>query len=284
MTAIRTQVKLGLLAIAAVASAALVAIVLHLLARTPTVRYHTYFDESVTGLAIGAPVYYRGVRIGQVGAIAVARDHRRIDVALDLARPAAADLDLAGHSSAFRARLQSSGITGVKYVDVEPAGAEAPPPLAFVPARRYIPARRSFLESLETQSERLAERLPALVDHTTAVVDRLGRMLDELDREHLGARLGAVADRADATIAQLHQLVRHIDRADLPGRAGAAIDQAAAATARARGFLAALEGDGQLDQALRDVASAARAFRELVQEIEREPDMLVKGRARSGRP
>jgi len=40
----------------------------------------------------------------------------------------------------------------------------------------------------------------------------------------------------------------------------------------------------ELQHTLRELGEAARSLHDLVEEIERDPDMLVKGRARSRRP
>lgn len=283
MTAATTQLKLGLLVLCVIAAGIAIAISLGLRVRTPTVRYHTYFDESVSGLDIGSVVEFRGVRIGSVGEIAVAPDRTHIDVALDITRSDAAELHLAQVALAYRARLETSGITGVKYIDVEPQTAGPPPALAFTPDRRYIPSRPSMLHTLEANVQRVGDSVPLLAERAANAADKLGRLLDDLERERIATRFGTALDHADEAFDELHRLVRHVDRADLPRKADAVLAELDAAAAKVRGAVGKLEGDGELARAMRELGSAARAFRELVQEVEREPDILIKGRARSGK-
>ncbi|MDB4989318.1 MAG: uncharacterized protein JWN04_4496, partial [Myxococcaceae bacterium] len=60
-----TSVILGLMGIVFLAGRAL---------QKDTVRYTSFFDESVTGLNTGSPVSYRGVTVGNVQDINIARD------------------------------------------------------------------------------------------------------------------------------------------------------------------------------------------------------------------
>lgn len=284
MTSPKTQLKLGLLVICVFVALLAMAVGYGLHRGQPVVRYHTYFDESVAGLDVGSSVEFRGLHVGSVASIEVAPDLSRIDVAFDVAVSEADKLDLDKRSAAIRARLESSGITGVKYIDLEPAVPEAPlPPLAFVPDAHYIPARTSFLHSLQEHAERVAGRLPVLVDRVTSSVDKVGRLFDELEQQRIAERLEITVEHADAAMADLHHFVHDVDHEHVPEKASAVLGQLLGASTKLRGLVAKLEGDGELEQAIREIGGAARAFRELVREVEREPDMLVKGRARSGR-
>ncbi|MDF2698350.1 MAG: Paraquat-inducible protein, partial [Labilithrix sp.] len=70
MAAPTNHFKLGLFVL--LAFAAVIATLITLGAwsmRKDSVQYHTYFNESVQGLDVGAPVKFRGVTIGFVSGI-----------------------------------------------------------------------------------------------------------------------------------------------------------------------------------------------------------------------
>ena len=74
--------------------------------------YAVYFDESVQGLKEDSAVKYRGVAIGRVKNIQVAKDGRLIRILLNLDEP------LIDHDQMI-AQIKSIGITG-KYTAVLP--------------------------------------------------------------------------------------------------------------------------------------------------------------------
>jgi ABC-type transporter Mla subunit MlaD len=284
MSSTKTQLKLGLLVLCTVAALLVLAVIYGFHRAEPVVRYHTYFDESVSGLDVGSSVKFRGLHIGSVASLAVAPDRGRIDVAVDITASSAEELGLATRALQLRARLDSNGLTGVKHVDLEPATPQAPPPeLGFVPDPNYIPARPSFMHELEARAETVADQIPTLVDRVTASVDKVGRVFDDLEQQRIAERFGNAVDEADATMIDLHRFVRDFARARVPEQTVAVLAQLERASAKARGLMTKLEGDGDIEQTIRDFGAAARAFRELMQEIQREPDMLIKGRARSSR-
>lgn len=305
MTTAATNFKLGVFALAATTGVALAVLALGLhTRRTPTTEYHTLFDESVQGLEVGASVAFRGVRIGNVSRVEIASD-QRVDVTLAIESRASLRLGLAAAPPRIRACLSNQGLTGVKLVDLDVADpadtAETAVPSS-AHGTRYLPSRPSLAKQLEGQGLRLGRSLPALVDDARQVLRRLDTVLDDIHTQRLPDHLVALIERTRATLDDLGRLVP---------RAGAllnSVDNLAGegtdATAAVRRLLGRLDGDrglaasaqrasnaigelgqrgmestGEIEQTLRDVAEAARALRAFIEDLERDPEMLLKGRA-----
>jgi len=311
MSSATRNFQLGLLALTALVAVMLIAIALGLRGVGATTEaYHTYFDESVQGLDVGAPVKYRGVRIGNVAAIAIAPDRRHVAVDLALLSEDAERLGLAEVNPALRTQLASQGLTGVKLVEIDFTDpvANPAPELPFPPGPRYVPARTSTMKSLEDSLKGVGQRLPELVDRAVSTLTKLGALLDELRDGDVPRRIADAAAGASAAVAEIRRLAQHLDRARLGDRAAQTLDRLDGAVGRLTGAIDQVGGDhgliaraqravdslgrfgagasgstAELERVLREIGDAALAFRELVEDIDRDPDMLIKGRARGGR-
>jgi phospholipid/cholesterol/gamma-HCH transport system substrate-binding protein len=266
MTPTRRHLKLGLLAILAVAALAVVLFALGI-ERKPVDIYYTYFDESVQGLELGAFVKYRGVRIGKVRAIKVAPDDRLIEVELAIDRERARALDLAHAPPELRAQVVIFGLTGVKLVDldfVDPKANPAPV-LSFKPPGPVIPSRQSLLESINDEVRELVHRAPDLVNSGIAALDEITETTSSFNRIAGSFEKANIGPALRSTLAALGKISR----------------KASGAAGDLKGTLNNVSGAAdQLTATLRDISEAARSLRELAETIDREPDVLVKGRAR----
>jgi phospholipid/cholesterol/gamma-HCH transport system substrate-binding protein len=305
-----THVKLGLLTLITVGALVVVALVLGLRKR-PHDSYYTYFDETVQGLDVGAQVKYRGVRIGSVAAVGSAPDHRHVRVELAIDRSAVRAFELDVVAPQLRAQLVLVGITGLKIVDldvVDPAQVPAPA-LTFRPAEPYIPSRPSLLKGVEAGLQATSDRLPLLIERMLSTLEKIESVIDEVGREGIPQRVAAIVGTAQGAVADLRRVVRRLDRAEVPEKLATAVDRFDRAATQLNQLLAqvdgadglvasarratdsvgelgrrTLESTGGLDDTLRDLGDAARAVRAFMEQLEREPDMLVKGRARTDAP
>ena len=130
----------------------------------------TFLEESVQGLEVGAPVKYRGVPVGQVknilldaprGAVRIDMELYEGGIAFDSDRTIVDYLE-EKIKTGVRCRLELTGITGLKYVEIDrfpevtgPGAAVKPPADA---KGLYIPANRSLLVDVTTSfTQTLAE-------------------------------------------------------------------------------------------------------------------------------
>jgi ABC-type transporter Mla subunit MlaD len=259
MTSPSMHFKLGLLTLAAVAAIAAMAVILAI-QRAPVDRYHTYFDESVQGLDTGAMVKFRGVHIGKVTRISIAPDHRLIDVELSITRGA---LDPELLQTKLRAELTTFGITGTKLIDLDLLTPDTPlpPSLAFVPPKHYIPSRPSLISGLTRRLETISTRMLVLVDRSVEVMDSV---------HSLAADANELTGEARTFVRRISGTSRRLD--DLIATSKTAV-QSARELARAT-----RESTSDIADVLRESREAARSMSLFLDALERDPDMLLKGR------
>jgi paraquat-inducible protein B len=320
MAAPTNYTKLGLFVVVGFVAAVVASIVFGVASmRKETTKYHTYFNESVQGLEPGSPVKFRGVTIGHVSAIEIAPDHRLVDVVseldvADIKRLGLSEKAVVNRKTVFaippdlRAQLGSQGMTGVKFIAIDffDVKSNPPPVLSFPTPERYLPAAPSMMKNLEDTITKAMDRLPDMVDAVVMIMGRVDRLLATLEREDLAAKLGASVGHADQVLKTMQTALARLDRANIGDRAGGAIDEFHVVAARVKKMLDKLDGDsgllasaqtatdafgemgkqGQgtqrdLEATLQDVSEAAGAIRSLVQAIERDPDMLLKGKTKT---
>lgn len=179
-------------------------------------RVNVVFPESVAGLDIGAPVTFRGLKIGTVEGMRVHTDpvrHRswipvtlEIDPALlspDDPSGAGQRTDLrAAIAAGLRAQLTSQGlVSGALSVNLDYIADRraSPPGPALEDAE--IPAIPSELEALKTQLRALD--LAGIAQHATVVLAGMERVLRDMDQN-----IVPVAHSLRATLATTSEAVR----------------------------------------------------------------------------
>jgi phospholipid/cholesterol/gamma-HCH transport system substrate-binding protein len=246
-----------------------------------SVKYHTFFDESVQGLELGAPVKLRGVTVGHVSHIAIAPDHEHVDVVSELDADGSQQIS-SSVSPRLRAQLATQGITGVKFMslDVFDPRTHPAPALPFPTPDHTIPATPSTLKNLEDLATQALERLPEVMEAVLAITARVDRMLATLERNDVGAEAVTTLRRADEVLRTLQTTFARLDRENLGTKAAGTLDELHGAAMKLNAVLDRL-GPTQtdLEGTLRDVSDAADAIRSLATAVERDPDMLLKGKS-----
>ena len=154
--------------------------------------YRTYFTGAVTGLGKGTVVRYNGIDIGHAYDVAIDdADPKRVIVTLQIDPKAKIHVDSV-------ATLESQGLTGAIYVEIE-GGTAASPLLQAGPGQPYpvIPSKPSALQLL-------AQSGPELVQELKLVGERFSDLLSDQNRkaitetlEHLSATTGEIDSHAE---------------------------------------------------------------------------------------
>ena len=143
--------------------------------------YLVYMKESVSGLSPDAPVRYRGVQVGRVRAIALARENvEQVELTLDIERDAPIKVDTV-------AVMRTQGLTGIAHVELG-GGSRDAPALRAQPGEKHpvIPAGPSLLVRLE-------DAVTTLIDSLTRSSEGLNALLDEGNRASLKETLDGLA-------------------------------------------------------------------------------------------
>jgi phospholipid/cholesterol/gamma-HCH transport system substrate-binding protein len=284
-----------------------------------TVTYLSFFDESVQGLEAGSPVKFRGVTIGRVATIDVAPDHRHVQVEnelfvdqlgrLGLHSIVRGDTGLSVHPT-LRVQLAQTGITGVKFIllDFFDGPAYPSPVLPFKVPKNTIPVTPSTMKNLEDSVVRTANQFPDIAAALLGTVTKLNALMDGVEKEQLPARAGDTIAEANAAMRELKTQLNALNASALSENANQSLSELNQTLTSVNRLLDRLESDDglmksaeraansmnevargaqsvgpELELTMREVRSAARSIRRFVDALERDPDMLLKGRAAAAR-
>ena len=259
------------------------------------VSFIVEFDGSVHGLEVGAPVEFRGIKVGNVTHIhlqyntAEGRVRIPVTVAFEPQRVERAGLTAAEQSKpenvmramadlvgrGLRAQLRSQSlISGALFVafDIFPDAPQAE--IGMVdnpdgPGKLYaLPTVPSTMESLETTATGVVERLGILLDRVSKMPiegmlqdtrDTLQSMRSLAQAPEIREAFGALDKTLAAADGSLRQMTVLVDSANAGYGAGSDVRR-------------------QLVDLLRQLQDAAKAMKGLADTLERHPESLIRGK------
>ncbi len=282
----------------------------------------SYFEESVNGLAVGAPVKFQGVPVGRVTELLIQIDPADktfqvpVQYDVDLTRLTTArgtyvdleDEDVLRQqiSDGLRAQLQMESIvTGQLYIELAYREDPAAPVLEIGgTAFPQIPTSPSLLAAFGTQAG-------SLVGDVLRILFRVNEMLEEVNMVELNrsvvasaqsieelasspqlqvalAEVPVMSAQVTGTLAEMQLLAERLGgtiaplQAQLEGTNAEVVltlQSVQAVIEESRGLLTSDSGIGyQMEGAMVSLQAAAEALRALVLSLERNPDMLLRGK------
>ncbi|MEM7414272.1 MAG: MlaD family protein [Gemmatimonadota bacterium] len=280
--------------------------------------YVSFFPGSVNGLSVGSNVAFRGVPIGSVTDVRLAMDFDAQDMGVDMLIPVVYEINLttlanrgvtSGLSDAERmsilldrglsARLDTESLlTGRLYVSLD-----------FRPdAERFtqgedelleIPSVRSPMGEVTTQLNALADKfvemdVDEIVTSLRATLDGMNALLTNEGLQRLPESVDIVVDDLELTLRSVRDLAQTIESSvgPLESQVTEATERAEQSMTEVDETLSSLQEVMDpnaplvtgLVSTLGELEEAARALRRVSEMIERDPSVLVRGRANgSGR-
>jgi paraquat-inducible protein B len=149
-----------------------------------------------------------------------------------------------------------------------------------------------------------ADRFPAIAEDLSQTMAKLNGLMDNIEEHRLPERGAAAFVQADVVMKELNTQLRGLQTAELSARVSQTLGAFENTLQRANHLMERLESDKgvissaeravqsldevargsnaigpELESTLREVRSAARSIRRFADTLERDPDMLLKGRA-----
>lgn len=140
------------------------------------VVYRIHFPDSVSGLAAGDPVKFRGVDVGTVKSMSIDPDNSRlvlVDVRLRKETPVKTDT---------RATLAMKGITGVVFIELNGGDPAAQSLLAVTPSGSIpeIPSEKTGLRAMLDELPKVVAKFAAIEDQVKKVVTSVGGLTEKV--------------------------------------------------------------------------------------------------------
>jgi ABC-type transporter Mla subunit MlaD len=215
--------------------------------------------------------------------------------------------------SDLRAQVGSQGVTGQKYILIDYFDPKTHPirKLPFPLPERSIPAADSALKNIEDSVVKAVNRFPELADQMAELLGTAHRLMLSVEEKQLPTRAGVTLENVDATVKEMQTLivsmrtkVQQVPVAELSADVQGAIAHFNATMTKLQGVIERVDGDQglvssiqratdsvgdvagdaqhigeDLTDTLYEVRKAASSLRQVLDALERDSDMLVKGRA-----
>jgi paraquat-inducible protein B len=274
-------------------------------------RYTLFFDGSVNGLSVGAPVKFRGVTIGRVEGVFALMDipNEEVQIQVQIETDAAAfrtidgDDDRSGtfpvaalvRDRGMRAKLKSqSFLTGQLYVDFDFYPGSPITLVDFNTPYPELPTLPSDMERFQRAADQLAGRfqeipLERIADRLLSVLAGIDDIVNSEDLrasvEELRAALvetrkfaAELAEKSGPVLVATRETLEQL-RASLESFDQRIGPLAKAATATFEGFEPDAAIPVELGRTLGEVRKAAQALRRLADTLDEEPNSLLFGRS-----
>lgn len=228
-------------------------------------EFVSYFAESVQGLDPGAAVKFRGVPAGRVAAVRIAPDGELIEVRMDVDDAAA---EVIRHDPSLRAALELSGITGLRYVEIDRRSGHAldqSPTLTFEPSAEVIPSARSSFKAVQSAlgdiyDQFMRMNLPGLADEARSTLQAANTLLRDQRIGTMLTNIESVSRSASSLTMNLEVMTRDVALAP-------AVTNATQATAAARDLFTNFTSGPtahQLSDALEQINRLAQSAQQVV--------------------
>ncbi|MCB1877741.1 MAG: MCE family protein [Chromatiales bacterium] len=278
--------------------------------------YLLYFQDTVRGLSVGAPVEFRGIRVGSVTRIRIRHlaDSDRVEIPVQIELepdriPIAGDYTISDGerlerlneiteklvAKGLRAQLQTGNLlTGSLYVEFDLYPDAPPARIRKEGAISVLPTRPNTLASITTSVRNVLTRLEEFP--IKRIGDDIGKSVAGLNSLINDPALGKAIGELSSASAELKKLIASLDREAAPmlrsfdgvaGDARKTVNQARNAMVQAEKTLAALQGlvgedspvRSRLVETLEELSGAARSIRLVADYLERYPEALIRGKS-----
>jgi ABC-type transporter Mla subunit MlaD len=256
-----------------------------------TTIVETYVSGSVTGLEVGAPARYRGVKIGSVDSIALSGPiyERKVPIADQkqyvvirisiLQRNDQSQEDITTEitnlvEKNLRARVRAAGITGVNYIEFDSlTDAENYPELAYDWQPKY-----PVVPSLPSQADMViagVQKALKMVDdvHLADTQEKMNLLIMNLNQ--LVAGDGKKQPGLVQSANDLNQLINQLNKIVSNKDIEAFTAQASSSAFALRQKLNSIEGDSQLS--MEQIKQTTEQLNDLSRNLSRNPSSIVLG-------
>lgn len=242
----------------------------------PTLTFETYFDQSISGLEVGARVEFRGVLIGQVTEILMSSPIYERDIPLGKRRDyVVVRAQVSGNEAqvkqwqhdwpefvrlGLRVQTQLAGITGQQFLALNHMNSDQYMPLPFdwKPEYPYIPSIPSLTGQIVTKFQEFlasfnSSDLKTLGDNLNQLVVSLNQKINQIPVSELSVEAQGVLEETRSFMQQAKQII-----AAMP------IDQAVTNFSKVSNRIDHLLSDPAIRQTLHNAASASARLDDLL--------------------